>query len=457
MGIKNFRALLKKCPQAVQQIPLRNFSGKRIAVDAGNLMVIALSSVWRSEVSRTKYPHETPNMERIIKNWLSNLRKHLERFLISGVTPVYVFDGPAPVEKQKCQQKRRDDRKAHQTKYDNLMTMTKNMNPDQVTEVMAETIQKEANYLYPYSSDLVSIMMGFYRSLGIPVLQSTEESERLCANLCLDGYCSAVFTTDRDVLVHGCPIMITEFMGSRVSDRGISEQTINIIVLREIINGLSLSFSSFVDLCIMSGCDYNDNIPNVGSIRALGLLKEFRDIESIPKTKLQKFLATYVKKNSNKIHLLENPIQSLLVDVCRALFSRKDSLELIEMKDFINPTMNSNEGAEGVKDVESIECIKDVESVEGPACAQVEKLSACKPKLPLLSIDVTALNDIAPAFLSDYQLQNWVGNFYTLYQILPKLAEKDSEPSYPPDIIEGYFIQEDEQLIKIKLIVDSSC
>lgn len=44
-----------------------------------------------------------------------------------------------------------------------------------------------------------------------------------------------------------------------------------------------LTFSQFIDLCILLGCDYCDTIPKVGPTTALKLIREHKSIEEILK------------------------------------------------------------------------------------------------------------------------------------------------------------------------------
>ena len=51
--------------------------------------------------------------------------------------------------------------------------------------------------------------------------------------------------------------------------------------LEKVLDHLQLPFASFVDLCIMAGCDYNENIPGIAIIRSFRLIKEYQRIENV--------------------------------------------------------------------------------------------------------------------------------------------------------------------------------
>ncbi len=376
MGIKNLKALIKKCENALYEVPLNNFRGKRIAIDANNIAIIALTPAWRQVVMKTKYPHESPNMEHFNKMWIKTIKRQVERFLIAGITPVYVFDGTAPPEKDDCRNDRRAERLKTETKFKALMENMSNFNPNQVPEVFLDDARKQASKMWPYT---IEILKSFLIAIGLPVIQGGNdgtigcEAERICANLCLEGYCSATLSTDGDTLVHGCPILIKKFLGNKIPDNSPgqprSQEMVTIIDLKQLLLGLKLSFKEFVEVCIMSGCDYNKNIWRVGSVTSWKLIKEYKSIDNLPP---------------------KYDIATLKHIQCRRLFARM-----------------------GVS--------KMIISTGG--------------LVPKLEINSLALSETATDVLSPYQMQGWIGTLMTLYSLVPKLEKKDALPKSPPDII----------------------
>ena len=53
--------------------------------------------------------------------------------------------------------------------------------------------------------------------------------------------------------------------------------------LAKVLQGLEINFEEFTDLCILLGCDYCDSIKGIGQKRALDLIKQHRNIETILK------------------------------------------------------------------------------------------------------------------------------------------------------------------------------
>jgi 5'-3' exonuclease len=96
--------------------------------------------------------------------------------------------------------------------------------------------------------------------------------------LTIEGITAASFSTDTDNLTYGCPLVITGFNGSG----GVS-----VISINDVLACLDMSYREFVDLCIMAGCDYNDNIPKIGIGKSHKLLKEYHSIDNITKYDVQ--------------------------------------------------------------------------------------------------------------------------------------------------------------------------
>lgn len=53
--------------------------------------------------------------------------------------------------------------------------------------------------------------------------------------------------------------------------------------MSKVLEGLGLTMDEFIDLCILLGCDYCSSIRGVGPVRAIALIKEHKNIETILK------------------------------------------------------------------------------------------------------------------------------------------------------------------------------
>ena len=95
----------------------------------------------------------------------------------------------------------------------------------------------------------------------------------MCCYLARHGYVDAVLSEDTDVLAYKTDYFLTKI--------NTSNETCIEISFTDLINNLELEENTFVDLCIMCGNDYNDNIKGIGPDKSYKLLKEFNSIEKI--------------------------------------------------------------------------------------------------------------------------------------------------------------------------------
>ena len=63
-------------------------------------------------------------------------------------------------------------------------------------------------------------------------------------------------------------------------------QSIMEIDLEVMLQELELSMDKFIDLCIMCGCDYANNIRGIGAVRALSLIKQHGSVEAVVKVRM---------------------------------------------------------------------------------------------------------------------------------------------------------------------------
>lgn len=114
--------------------------------------------------------------------------------------------------------------------------------------------------------------------LGIPVIQAPSEAEAQCAQLCREGLVYAVATEDMDALTLGCPRLIRNLTSA-------NNEKIKEFHIEKVLNGLGLNQEQFIDLSILMGCDYCDNIRGIGGKKGLELVRKYNNIESILKEK----------------------------------------------------------------------------------------------------------------------------------------------------------------------------
>lgn len=90
------------------------------------------------------------------------------------------------------------------------------------------------------------------------------------------GKIFATATEDMDALTFGSSILLRHMTFSEARKMPIQE-----FHLSKVLEGLELNHEEFIDLCILLGCDYCDSIRGVGPKRAMDLIKQHRNLETI--------------------------------------------------------------------------------------------------------------------------------------------------------------------------------
>jgi 5'-3' exonuclease len=324
MGVKSINPFLKeKCPEAFKPLPYSYFKGKRVAVDSDNVLRKLMSRAHKEIVNKTDVCVNEPDRKEIVDRWLHHTKEEIIKFLRFGITLIFVFDGSYIDEKSDTQTKRKEAKQkmvknAVEEKRKVLEIDELERTPQMVTE-----LRKKMHHLGNIRPDEKDMMCEVLRNLGFPVLFATEEGEKLCAMLCIEGYVDAVYSRDTDVVAMGCPLSFSEEAGwIHNPETGKSEMAVKCTIFRPILQSLNMEYTSFLDLCIMSGCDFNSNIFNLGCKKAYKLLCECKSIDNLP------------EKFNDKVGIL-NHVR------CRQIFGRQLAKDICKTEIIINIDLNA--------------------------------------------------------------------------------------------------------------------
>ncbi len=283
MGVKNLNTLLKeKCPEAFRDIPYSAFKGKRVAVDSDNVLRKLMSRAYKEIVNKTDVCVNEPSRPEIVARWLLHLKNEISKFLKFGITLIFVFDGSYIDEKSATQAKRKAAKQKMVKDADDMMKKVLAVDELERTPAMVTELRKKMHHLGNIKPEEKDLACEILRNLGFPVLFATEEGEKLCAMLCIEGYVDAVYSRDTDVVAMGCPLSFGEEAGWIRNAEGNSEMAVKACVFSPILKALNMQYETFLDLCIMSGCDFNSNIYNLGVGKAYKLLLDCKSIDNLP-------------------------------------------------------------------------------------------------------------------------------------------------------------------------------
>jgi 5'-3' exonuclease len=272
MGINNINKFLKdKVPNAFFSLNIDKLRGKKIAIDGAHWAFTNMAIARKIVVNKTNLLTNDLDNNEIRKEWFSLCLNFLLLLLSHNITPIVIFDGENPIEKTDTKSERRETQINYKDKIDNL-TLQLKATP---TKEIAETLKKSLRNYIHISSENFLLFKTTIASLGIPCIQAKGEGEQLCSSLCIDGLVAAVFSADTDNLVYGCPLLLTNFKGGNVCQ-------FECVRIDTILQELNISHKIFIDLCIMSGCDFNTNMHGYGVAKSFALLKKYISIDLLP-------------------------------------------------------------------------------------------------------------------------------------------------------------------------------
>ncbi|XP_057798267.1 flap endonuclease 1 isoform X2 [Salvia miltiorrhiza] len=272
MGIKGLTKLLaENAPNAMKEHKFESYFGREIAIDASMSIYQFLIVVGRRGTQTlTNEAGEVTRHYWQINNWcfLSHLQGMLTRtirLLEAGIKPVYVFDGTPP-DLKKEELAKRVLKRADAT--NDLHDALKKGNAEDIEKYSKRTV-KATDQHYEDCKKLLRLM-------GVPVVEAPCEAESQCAALCKEGKVYAVASEDMDSLAFGAPRFLRHLMDPSSKRTPVVEFKVS-----KVLEELNLTMDQFIDLCILSGCDYCESIRGIGGLTALKLIRQHGSLEHI--------------------------------------------------------------------------------------------------------------------------------------------------------------------------------
>lgn len=285
MGIKNLNKLLKKF-NIHNEIHISKYSYKKIAIDISNFMY--------------KYKFIYGN------NWIIAFIQLIACLRRNNIHCVFIYDSIAPKEKKLEQDRRRENREKDKQRltqiendyleYNNTGILSNNLiklydklnkNSTQkrllpssintsnsiISNSINEYIQKSKNRKIDINNNDFELSKQLFDLLGVPYIYAISEAETIASDLCKRGIVDAVLSEDTDVLAYGSKILLNKI--------NTSTDTCIEINFDNLLENLNLNYDKFLDLCILCGTDYNDNLEGIGIINSYKLILQYNNIENI--------------------------------------------------------------------------------------------------------------------------------------------------------------------------------
>ncbi|CAL2268812.1 unnamed protein product [Prunus armeniaca] len=260
MGIKGLTKLLAdNAPKAMKEQKFESYFGRKIAIDASMSIYQFLIVVGRSGTEMLT------NEAGEVTSHLQGMFSRTIRLLEAGIKPLYVFDGKPP-DLKKQELAKRYSKRADAT--EDLAAAVEVGNKEDIEKYSKRTVKVTKQH----NDDCKRLL----RLMGVPVIEAPSEAEAQCAALCKSGKVYAVASEDMDSLTFGAPRFLRHLMDP--SSRKIPVMEFEVA---KVLEELNLTMDQFIDLCILSGCDYCDSIRGIGGQTALKLIRQHGSIENI--------------------------------------------------------------------------------------------------------------------------------------------------------------------------------
>jgi len=235
MGIRNLsRFIQEKCSDSPpSRTHLRDFSGKRIAVD--------------TSIYLYRYSGEGALLENMYL--MASIFRHY------NIHAVFVFDGPPPPQKTELIEKRKKKKDEAKREYDRLERILKEnkSSTERYRPVINEEIEDRMRELKKKFVRLrdcdIATVKELLVSFGFATIDAEGEADVLCANLSIKRRVDACLSDDTDMFVYGCPVVL----------RGLSllNHTVVSYNMREILKILNITQQEFKMMCVVCGIFYS--------------------------------------------------------------------------------------------------------------------------------------------------------------------------------------------------------
>jgi flap endonuclease-1 len=284
MGIRMLNKFLQdKCKTSISFINLSELSGKRIAVDISIYLYKFLSD----------------------NALLENLYLMISIFREHKITPIFVFDGKPPVEKNDTIALRKKTKMNAREEYYRLKQILDDIESD--AAILSESegnsdsnsnrtvveVDEETTVSIPSNSVDIRMMMNklkkkfvilksvhiqdaktLLQAYGMTYIESPGEADILCAKLVSKNIVYACLSEDTDMFVYGCSRVLRYL--------SLTSSTTIIYDFKEIIKTLDMTPYEFRQLCIMYGCDYlpkneNQNYKNMTIFNSYKMFKSYKE------------------------------------------------------------------------------------------------------------------------------------------------------------------------------------
>ena len=255
MGIRGLNTCLQtSATSSIKNVDWSSFSSKRIGVDIQCFLYRAIAN------------QLCP---------LTVIAEQIVKFRQNNITPIYVFDGKPPVEKDTVIIKRRTDRNAALELCKKLRQDLEKTTDSILKESLLKQIQDLESKNPSISFESKNEIKKFMYTVGVLFVNATSEADSLLAYLFKRGIIDAVATFDLDLLPRGTNVMVPKNIKN---SPGTAWSYYDYSVIKR---SLCLNDSQFVELCVLMGSDYTPDLAIVPWSTALNSIRSGISLRNI--------------------------------------------------------------------------------------------------------------------------------------------------------------------------------
>ena len=184
-----------------------------------------------------------------------------------NITPIFIFDGKPPIEKMDELYKRKEIKIEAEIKFNSLNEDLENITDTEERNKILQKMEKLKKQFVRISEKEINSIKEIITAYGAKYYEANGEADRECALIMSRTNCYACMSDDMDMFVYGCTRVIRYL--------NLSNESIVIYKMDDILSDLKLSFPLFKQIAILSGTDYNI-YDNNNLIETLKWFKEFK-------------------------------------------------------------------------------------------------------------------------------------------------------------------------------------
>lgn len=136
------------------------------------------------------------------------------------------------------------------------------------------------------TSKMINLFIDILNKLGIEVIVSPYEADAEISYLCRSGIADFGVSEDSDIVVFGCPMLVSKLQPSGDCSVINFDDLWNKQVIKETKDKAleelcSLSHEIFIYICIMSGCDYLPGMERMGLKTGIKNFYKYKDLKGL--------------------------------------------------------------------------------------------------------------------------------------------------------------------------------